>query len=62
MKSGLRADLFANSLAITPPKTIAELKERAMRYINMEEVGETKKLEACQEGRKNDGLKRKQEK
>ena len=43
MNSGLRADPFANSLAITPPKTIAEFRERVVGYINMEEVRETKK-------------------
>ena len=37
---------FANSLAINPLKSIAEFRERAMEYINMEEVQEIRKVEA----------------
>ena len=38
IKRGLRASPFADSLAITPLKTIAEFRERVARYIKIEEV------------------------
>ena len=46
IKRGLQAGPFADSLAINPPKSLAEFKEWVMGYINMEEVREMKKMEA----------------
>ena len=38
IKKGLRARPFANSQAINPPRSLAKFRERAMGYINIEEV------------------------
>ena len=42
---GLQADPFAHSLAINPSRSLVEFEERAMGYMNMEEVQETRKAE-----------------
>ena len=46
IKIGLQAGPFADSLAINRPKSLAEFKEWAVGYINMEEVREMRKAEA----------------
>ena len=57
IKSGLKASPFADSLAITPPKTTTEFKKKAVGYINMEEDREMKKAEARQEAKNDDDSK-----
>ena len=38
IKIGLRAGPFVDSLAINPSRSLTEFRDRAVRYINMEEV------------------------
>ena len=46
IKRGLKVGSFADSLAINAPRSLAEFRERAMGYINIEEVRETRKAKA----------------
>ena len=55
IKKGLWARPFANSQAINPPRSLAKFRERAMGYINIEDVQKTQKTEARTEnGRADD--------
>ena len=45
IKIGSRVGPFADSLAINPLRSLAEFRKRAVGYINMEEIRETRKAE-----------------
>ena len=60
IKKGLRAGPFVDSLAINPSSTMAEFKERAVGYINMEEVQEIRKAEAQTKNRRAEDLRQSQ--
>ena len=57
IKGGLWVGPFIDSLAINPSRSLTELRDRAIRYINIEEVWETRKAEVRMENGKADEIK-----
>ena len=45
MKSGLKVGFFADSLAINKQKTIADFREKAVEFIEMEELIKARRAE-----------------
>ena len=57
IKRGLRAGPLVDSLEIKPPRSLTKFKDRAVGYINMEEVQKAQKAQAWMENRKADETK-----